>query len=152
MTSPCLHRSYSCGTVSPACKVRSGQLHVYIAVRYAMPSGSARRERDSAASQRRHHEGGSSQGVSGRRRDSAASQRRRHEGGASQGVSGTRNCQKGAEREIRRLLNRCQKPPGATSKTPLKGACFAPPHVHILYTLWPYHHITPPDAYVCKEL
>ena len=73
MTSPCLHRVYSCGMVSPACKVGSGQLHVYIAVRYAMPSGSARRERDSVASQRRRHEGGSSQGVSGRRRDSVAS-------------------------------------------------------------------------------
>ena len=45
VTSPCLHRAYSCGTVSPACKVRSGQLHVYIAsihaVWYATPSGSA---------------------------------------------------------------------------------------------------------------
>ena len=30
VTSPCLHRSYSCGTVIPACKVRLGQLHVYI--------------------------------------------------------------------------------------------------------------------------
>ena len=30
VTSPCLHRSYSCGTVSPACKVGSGQLNVYI--------------------------------------------------------------------------------------------------------------------------
>ena len=43
----CLHSSYSCGTVSPACKVASGQLHVYIvpihAVWYAMPSGSALR-------------------------------------------------------------------------------------------------------------
>ena len=28
--SPCLHRSYSCGTVSPTCKVGLGQLHVYI--------------------------------------------------------------------------------------------------------------------------
>ena len=64
VTSPCLHRVYSCGTVSPACKVGSGQLHVYIAVRYATPSGSARSERDSAATQRRRHEGGSSQGSS----------------------------------------------------------------------------------------
>ena len=30
VTSPCLHRSYSCGTVSPACNVWSRQLHVYI--------------------------------------------------------------------------------------------------------------------------
>ena len=37
--------------------------------------GISRRERDSAASQRRRHEGGSSQGVLGRRRDSVASQR-----------------------------------------------------------------------------
>ena len=49
--------------------------------------GISRRERDSAASQCRGHEGGSSQGVSGRRRDSAASQRRRHEGGASEADS-----------------------------------------------------------------
>ena len=90
VTSSCLHRAYSCGTVSPACKVRSGQLDVYIAVRYATPSGSARSERDSAASQRRRHEGGSSQGVSGRRRDLVASQHRGHEGGSSQGVSGRR--------------------------------------------------------------
>ena len=172
LTSPCLHRSYSCDTVSPTCKVQSGQLHVYVvpihAVWYATPSGSAlrpqaafkpviltslhdmegsrsfmqlykhqyqlhgmliknglgwgwdcwwdadsmpsdsdrhaknlwltikyrplttsscegisRRERHSAASQCRRHEGGSSQGVSGRRRDSAASQRRGHEGGSS---------------------------------------------------------------------
>ena len=49
--------------------------------------GISRRERDSAASQRRRHEGGSSQGVSGRRRDSAASQRRGHEGGSSQAAA-----------------------------------------------------------------
>ena len=30
VTSPCLDRVYSCGTVGPACKVGSGQLHVYI--------------------------------------------------------------------------------------------------------------------------
>ena len=47
VTSPCLHRSYSCGTVSPACKAGSGPLHVYIApihaVWYTTPSGSALR-------------------------------------------------------------------------------------------------------------
>ena len=184
VTSACLRRSSLCGTVSPACNIGSGQLHVYIApihvVRYATPSGSAlrpqaalnqsylltslhnmegsrsfmqlykhqyqlhgmliknglgwgwvwlqeqlntqrllvgrgldakrpwqareklmtydrvppahyellrgnlqKRERDSAVSQRRCHEGGSSQGVSGRRRDSAVSQCRGHEGGSS---------------------------------------------------------------------
>ena len=31
VTSPCLHRTYSCSTVSPACKVGSDPLHVYIA-------------------------------------------------------------------------------------------------------------------------
>ena len=45
VTSPCLHRSYSCGTVSPACKVGSGPLHVYIApihaVWYATPFSSS---------------------------------------------------------------------------------------------------------------
>ena len=30
VTSPCLDRVHSCGTVGPACKVGSGQLHVYI--------------------------------------------------------------------------------------------------------------------------
>ena len=30
VTSPCLHRSSSCGTLSPTCKVGLGQLHVYI--------------------------------------------------------------------------------------------------------------------------
>ena len=34
VTSPCLHRAYSCSTVSPGCKVGSGQLHVYIACSY----------------------------------------------------------------------------------------------------------------------
>ena len=47
VTSACLRRSSLCGTVSPACNIGSGQLHVYIApihaVRYATPSGSALR-------------------------------------------------------------------------------------------------------------
>ena len=56
VASPCLHRSYSCGTVSPACKVRSGQLHVYIDE--LLRGNLQKRERDSAASQHRRHEGG----------------------------------------------------------------------------------------------
>ena len=85
MTSPCLHRVYSCGTVSPACKVGLGQLHVY--VDELLRGNLQKRERDLAASQRRRHEGGSSQGVSGGRRDSAASQPRYNEGGVSEADS-----------------------------------------------------------------
>ena len=97
MTSPCLHRSYSRGSVSPTCKVGLGQLHVYIdellrgnlQIRetWRRANADATREARARESQEEGRRANADAMREARARESReegeASQRRRHEGGSS---------------------------------------------------------------------